>query len=135
MIATSAPPPSKRLAIQHDQSNGWKAVTLIRQRPDRVRPFLSTDEYLAEVRQRLDEGEPALPPETPDEYRALIRQYPDIAKRFLPERAELRRMGISANSCRNIEPLPIEWRERFLKTLAVDPDFRAAIAGLIGGAE
>ncbi len=135
MIATSAPPPSKRIAIQRDQTNGWKSVTLVRPRPDRVPPFLSVDEYLAEVKQRLDEGQPVLPPSTPDEYRALIRQYPDVARPLLPPAPELERMGISKHSCREIEPLPIEWRERFLKTLAIDPDFRAAVASVIGGAE
>lgn len=135
MIATPAPPPSKRIAIQRDQTNGWKSVTLVRPRPDRVPPFLSVDEYLAEVKQRLDEGEPALPPSTPDEYRALIRQYPDVARPLLPPVDELERMGISKHSCRAVEPFAIEWRERFLKTLAADADFRAAIAGLIGGGQ
>lgn len=131
MIATTTP--SKRLDIQHDKSNGWKAVALVRQRPDRLRPFLSVDEYLAEVREQLDRGEPVPVPTTVDELRALLRTYPDIGKRYLPSKAELRRLNISTNAGRTVDPFPVEFRERLIATVGADADFRAALARMLGG--
>lgn len=132
MIATHTPP-QKRLAVKQDQANGWKSVTLVRQRPDRVRPFLSVDEYLAEVKQRLDEGEPCPQPESREELKALIREYPDVARVFLPNKTELRRMGISTNACRTVQPFPVEFRERLIATVAADADFRNALFRMLGG--
>ena len=131
MIATTSPP--KRLDIRRDQTNGWKSVALIRQRPDRVQPFLSTDEYLAAVREQLDSGEPVPVPTTVDELRALLQTYPDIGKRYLPCKAELRRLGISTNAGRAVDPFPVEFRERLIATVAADGDFRAALARMLGG--
>ncbi len=94
----------------------------------------STEDYLDQVRHALRERWCVPEPRTTSELRALINKHPDVARTFLPPRRELRRLGISANACRAVEPFPVEFRERLIATVAADSDFRAAIAALLGGA-
>lgn len=96
--------------------------------------ILTDDEYMQAVSDAILNHWCIPAPETRSQLQRLIISRPDIARRFLPGRAELWRLGISTNACRDVPPLPIEIRERLLKTLATDADFRGAVRSLIGGA-
>lgn len=95
---------------------------------------LSPDEYVAIAESAFVEHRTIPQPATVPQLQALIDSHPDVARQFLPAPKELARLGISRHACREIPPLSIEWRERFLMTMTTDADFRAAVSALLVGA-
>lgn len=66
------------------------------------------------------------------ELAALAANDPYHARRLLPPRSELKRLGLSTFTGRTPPPFPVEFREQFCATLKADPDFRRAVAHILG---
>ncbi|MDP1799437.1 MAG: hypothetical protein Q8K78_18215 [Planctomycetaceae bacterium] len=73
-------------------------------------------------------------PATVTELRALLAKYPDIGKRYIPADPLWRKeLGLSRYAGKEAPPFSLEFRERFVRTLEVDPEFAAAVWAWIGG--
>jgi hypothetical protein len=89
--------------------------------------------FIETCRDAFDRGEAPPEPETAAELQAFCREWPHKAWMFRPADESLRLMAVSKSSVDPVQPLPKDWRERLVVTLAEDRDFRDALAALLTG--
>lgn len=104
-------------------------------------PTRTVEEFLAECeqvfRERRTNPAATIPqPATGAELDAFCDRWPERAHLVRPADCWiLESVGLSLNTGRPVEPLPVEWMERFVVTLDADPEFAATVASLIGTTE
>ena len=94
---------------------------------------LPPDAYARLVREERAAGRPPPNPATVAQAAALPAVDPDLAAAWRPDRRGLRFLGLPATFGRPVRPFAVEWRQRFLATLAADERFRARVRDLLTG--
>ena len=97
--------------------------------------FASAEHWLRHYHRCLQADLRPWHPATADELRladehGLLVEYPQ----WIPGRENLRYLGLPSHFGRCVEPLPDGLQDRLLRTLAGSPDFRNAVAAVLGGA-
>lgn len=99
------------------------------------RIFHGPDDYVDHVTTCLASGHEPFAPATIAELHAVLEQWPDYARRWLPSTKDCELLGIDLTIGQPVEPLSESEQERLLVALAKDDDFHVALRSLlIGGA-
>jgi hypothetical protein len=81
--------------------------------------------YIAECIERIQQGQLIEFPKTQEQLIALSRARPQVARRYLPQPAEMAHIGLP-HSFGRLQPFEEQWQDRFLFTLK-DKLFLAAV--------